>query len=108
MKRPRRNHSAAFKAKVALAAVKGDHTLVKTKFSYGEDVVNLGFVVTKASKGKKAKAIDVITEDVSLVDTYKGQINTLWGKKGFEGVVGAFEKKKASFEKALKEKNAAK
>src|SRR5258708_30382885 len=27
--RPRRNHSAAFKAKVALAAVKGDHTLVQ-------------------------------------------------------------------------------
>jgi len=29
MKRPRRNHSAAFKAKVALAAVKGDQTLVQ-------------------------------------------------------------------------------
>ena len=27
MKRPRRNHSAAFKAKVAIAAVKGDQTL---------------------------------------------------------------------------------
>jgi transposase-like protein len=29
MKRPRRNHSAAFKAKVALAAVKGEQTLVQ-------------------------------------------------------------------------------
>ena len=29
MRRPRRNHSAAFKAKVALAAVKGDHTLAQ-------------------------------------------------------------------------------
>ena len=29
MKRPRRNHSAAFKAKVALAAIKGDKTLVE-------------------------------------------------------------------------------
>ncbi len=28
MRRPRRNHSAAFKAKVAIAAVKGDETLV--------------------------------------------------------------------------------
>lgn len=27
MKRPRRNHSSTFKAKVALAAVKGDQTL---------------------------------------------------------------------------------
>ena len=29
MRRPRRNHSPAFKAKVALAAVKGDLTLVQ-------------------------------------------------------------------------------
>jgi transposase len=29
MRRPRRNHSAAFKAKVALAAVKGEHTLAQ-------------------------------------------------------------------------------
>ena len=29
MKRPRRNHSSAFKAKVALAAIKGDLTLVQ-------------------------------------------------------------------------------
>ena len=28
-RRPRRNHSPAFKAKVALAAVKGDRTLVQ-------------------------------------------------------------------------------
>ena len=29
MRRPRRNHSAKFKAKVALAAIKGDKTLVQ-------------------------------------------------------------------------------
>jgi len=29
MRRPRRNHSAAFKAKVALAAVKGDRTVAQ-------------------------------------------------------------------------------
>ncbi len=29
MKRPRRNHSSTFKAKVALAALKGDKTLVE-------------------------------------------------------------------------------
>jgi len=29
MKRPRRNHSAAFKAKVALAAMRGDKTLAE-------------------------------------------------------------------------------
>lgn len=34
MKRPRRNHSAAFKAKVALAAVKGDKTLAELAERY--------------------------------------------------------------------------
>jgi len=29
MKRPRKNHSAVFKAKVAVAAIKGDRTLVE-------------------------------------------------------------------------------
>ncbi|MBF8305747.1 MAG: transposase, partial [Acidobacteria bacterium] len=29
MKRPRRNHPASFKAKVALAAIKGERTLVE-------------------------------------------------------------------------------
>lgn len=29
MKRPRRNHTAAFKAKVALAAIKGDQTMAE-------------------------------------------------------------------------------
>jgi len=33
-KRPRRNHSAAFKAKVALAAVKGDKTVVEIAQHY--------------------------------------------------------------------------
>ena len=32
-RRPRRNHSAAFKAKVALAAIKGDRTLAQLRNS---------------------------------------------------------------------------
>src|SRR5580765_4984250 len=34
MKRPRRNHSAAFKVQVALAALKGDKTLVELAEKY--------------------------------------------------------------------------
>jgi transposase len=33
-KRPRRNHSAAFKAKVALAAIKGDRTVTEIAQQY--------------------------------------------------------------------------
>ncbi|MBS2025989.1 MAG: ABC transporter substrate-binding protein [Deltaproteobacteria bacterium] len=82
---------------------KGENTLVKTRFTYGQDALNLGFVIAKGAKGKKAHAVDVFTEDVSLVDSYKDQINSLWAKKKFEGVVGAFEKKKKQLEAQLKE-----
>ncbi|MGH8469179.1 MAG: transposase [Gammaproteobacteria bacterium] len=34
MKKPRRNHSPAFKAKVALAALKGDRTLAELSQQY--------------------------------------------------------------------------
>ena len=34
MRRPRRNHTAAFKAKVALAALKGDKTLAELADKY--------------------------------------------------------------------------
>lgn len=34
MKKPRRNHSPAFKARVALAALKGDRTLVELSQQY--------------------------------------------------------------------------
>lgn len=34
MRRPRRNHTAAFKAKVALAALKGDKTLAELAEKY--------------------------------------------------------------------------
>lgn len=34
MRRPRRNHTAAFKAKVAMAALKGDKTLVELAQQY--------------------------------------------------------------------------
>ncbi|MGH7429683.1 MAG: transposase, partial [Candidatus Methylomirabilaceae bacterium] len=34
MRRPRRNHGAAFKAKVALAALKGELTLVELSQRY--------------------------------------------------------------------------
>ncbi len=45
-RRPRRNHSAAFKAKVALAALKGDKTMseLATQFDHPNRAI-LGYLV---------------------------------------------------------------
>jgi transposase-like protein len=45
-RRPRRNHTPAFKAKVALAAIKGDRTLAQLAEQCGRDaIVGAGAVV---------------------------------------------------------------
>jgi ABC-type transporter MlaC component len=50
-------------------------------------------------RGKKGwAAIDVITEGVSLAETYREQVAKLWPKKGLEGVISALEKKRKALE----------
>ena len=46
-RRPRRNHSPAFKAKVALAAIRGEQTLVELSQQF--DVHAVGVVVLLCS-----------------------------------------------------------
>ncbi len=41
MRRPRRNHTPAFKAKVAVAAVKGEKTLAQLAEQFGPSVMDL-------------------------------------------------------------------
>ncbi len=81
---------------------KDGHPLVRTKFTAGEDSAAIDYVLDKG--GKKPRAIDVITEGVSLAETYREQITQLWPKKGYEGVVTAFEKKAKRFEADLEAK----
>lgn len=66
-KRPRRNHSAAFKAKVALEAIKGDQTLVELSERFQVHVNQIAewkkLLLEKApdifDKGKTSKEPDV-------------------------------------------------
>jgi ABC-type transporter MlaC component len=44
------------------------------------------------------KAVDVVTEGVSLVDTYKDQVSKLLPKKGIDGVIAALERAKKRIE----------
>ena len=107
------NYLTRMQGKVAVDDVKVDYlgeeargsdTLVHTHFSYGTDGAKLDFLV---AKGKKMRAIDVITEDVSLADTYREQISNLWAKKGIAGIAEAFEKKAKRLEGDLEATQAA-
>jgi len=106
------SYLSRMQGKVAVDEVKVDYlgeepakggagnTIVHTHFMYGTDTAKLDFVMASAGKGKP-RAIDVITEDVSLAETYQEQISSLWPKKGIEGVTAAFEKKAKRLEADL-------
>jgi ABC-type transporter MlaC component len=79
----------------------GDRTLVKTKVHHGEDTVEVDYVMVDTKKGPRA--VDVITEGVSLVQTYRDQINTLLPKKGLNGVIEAFDRVRKRAEKQQNE-----
>jgi phospholipid transport system substrate-binding protein len=78
------------------------HDVVHTTVNAGKDKVSIGYAMAKV--GKEWKAVDLLTEDISLAETYRDQINTLWPKKHFDGVVAAFEKKAKRFEQELEER----
>ena len=74
----------------------GGHILVKSKVTSGSDTAQVDYVMDKEAKGYRA--IDVVTEGVSLADTYREQVGKLLAKKGIAGVVAALDKKRKAFE----------
>ena len=74
----------------------GDKTLVKTRVVTGKDSAEVDYLLVRTKKGWKA--VDVITEGVSLVDTYREQVNRIIPKKGVNGVIDALERAKKRLE----------
>jgi phospholipid transport system substrate-binding protein len=71
-------------------------SVVKTKVVAGDDTAQVDYVMDQRKGGWKA--VDVVTEGVSLVDTYKDQVARLMPKKGIEGVISALERAKKRIE----------
>ena len=77
----------------------GERTVVKTTVKSGQDTAAIDYVMEKAPRGWRA--VDVITEGVSLAETYREQVGKLLPKKGIDGVISALEKKKKALESEL-------
>ncbi len=77
MKRPRRNHSAAFKAKVALAAIRGDKTLAElaAHFQVHPNQITLW-------KGQLLERVATVFGDAAPAPEAAGTIKALHAKIG--------------------------
>ena len=74
----------------------GPRTAVKTRVVAGDDTAEVDYLMEQRKGGWRA--VDVITEGVSLVDTYKDQVTKLLPKKGIDGVIAALERAKKRIE----------
>jgi phospholipid transport system substrate-binding protein len=84
------------KSEVTGEEQKDDKTLVHTNVHSGEDTAAIDYVMEKRPRGWRA--VDVITEGVSLADNYREQVHKIMAKKNFDAVVTALEKKRKALE----------
>lgn len=84
------------KTEVLSEEPQGDKVLVKTRVTSGEDNAAIDYLMEKGKKGWRA--VDVLTEGVSLAETYRDQVSRLMAKKNFEAVVAALDKKRKALE----------
>ena len=77
----------------------GGTVVVHTKVQSGEDTAAIDYVMEKGSKGWRA--VDVITEGVSLADTYREQVGKLLQKKTLNDVIATLDKKRKTLEAEL-------
>ena len=70
-RRKRRNHSAEFKVKVALAAIKGDHTLAELSTQF--DLHQNQIIDWKNQTAKQWAVYNNQTEIVNLIQKYESK-----------------------------------
>ena len=78
---------------------RGGKTIVKTRLHSGQDNARVDYVLEQHNG--RWRAVDILTEDVSLAETYGEQIHELWSKRGFEGVISTLERKRKNLESKL-------
>jgi ABC-type transporter MlaC component len=74
----------------------GGNTVVHTKVRSGEDTAAIDYVMEK--RGRGWRAVDVITEGVSLAETYREQVGKLLQKKTLNDVIATLDKKRKALE----------
>ena len=81
--------------------LQGDEATVNTTLTVKKDQIPVDYKLYKtAGKGGGWRIFDVITDEVSLVETYAGQFRKLINDKGFDGLLSTLKTKRAQLEKS--------
>lgn len=83
--------------------IKGEEATVTTVLAVKKDKVPVDYKLYRTGGGKGPWRIyDVITDEVSLVETYRGQFRKLMAEQGFEGLMKTLKAKREQLEKGAK------
>ncbi|HLL06337.1 MAG TPA: ABC transporter substrate-binding protein [Myxococcaceae bacterium] len=77
----------------------GSEATVATTLTVKKDQVPVDYKLYKSAKGGW-RIYDVVTDEVSLVETYQAQFRKLLADKGFDGLLSTLKSKRAQLEKS--------
>ena len=79
-----------------------DEATVDTTVNVNRDKFPVEYKLYRTNGGKgEWRIYDVVTDDVSLLETYQGQFRKLLADKGFDGLLSTLKAKRAQLEKSL-------
>jgi phospholipid transport system substrate-binding protein len=91
---------AQAEVKYGKETIKGDEATVNTTLTVKKDQIPVDYKLYKVTGNAGGWRIyDVVTDEVSLVETYAGQFRKLIADKGFDGLLSTLKAKRAQLEK---------
>ncbi|RKG93933.1 ABC transporter substrate-binding protein [Corallococcus sp. CA053C] len=80
-------------------SVQGNEATVDTQLTVKGDPVPVDYKLYRTSPKTDWRIYDVVTDEVSLVETYSGQFRKILQTKGFDGLLSTLKSKRAQLEK---------
>lgn len=90
---------AQAEVKYGKESIEGTEATVDTMLTLKKDQIPVDYRLYKPTAKSDWRIYDVVTDEVSLVDTYKGQFQKLLSTKGFDGLLSTLKTKRAQLEK---------
>ncbi len=83
-------------------SLQGNEATVDTKVIMSRDRLPVRYKLFRANDKSEWRIYDIVTDDVSLLETYQGQFRKILADKGFNGLLTTLKSKRAQLEKSLK------
>jgi phospholipid transport system substrate-binding protein len=79
-------------------SVEGNEATVSTTLKVQQDEVPVEYKLFREDGKGEWRIYDIVTDDVSLLETYQGQFRKLLADKGFDGLLTTLKTKRAQLE----------